>query len=386
MTGTLSRKSGNKTVTGFSYHFIRICMGFTVLPIALRMAPNPIALYRSLRHVHTIRGKIFDEIRLRKMARAAGRYFPSQNIPGWPSRAFDFFLKQEISAFLDPVKPVSHQTIFFAITNRCPLSCSHCYEWDNMESGEKLSYDNLVTILHKIEDQGIRHIQLSGGEPLARFDDLLSLMRSTRYPVDFWLLTSGFGLDNEKAQRLKDAGLTGVCISLDHWEASAHNEFRNNQFSFSWAQKAAQACLANGIVVSFGICVTKAFISAENLERYYRLCDSWGASFIRLLEPRSVGRFSNQDTKLDPEEIQILENFYRVSHSDSQWKKFPFVSYPGYNQRRTGCLGAGKRYAYIDSHGQFKPCPFCGVSYGSALDVPFGEALNRMKSAGCQIS
>jgi len=367
----------------FHHFFARIGIGFTGLKTAISFTCNPIVLNQAWNHLRTIRNKIFDGLPLKKIAKVDGRYFPSQNMPGWPSQAFNHFLKQEIKSVLNPEQPTAHQTIFFAITNKCPLSCSHCYEWDNMEKEEKLSLNELILILRKIEDQGIRHIQISGGEPLARFDDLIRLLQSARYPIDFWLLTSGFGLTDEKAAKLKAAGLTGVSISLDHWDESAHNAFRNNQASFNWVRDAAKSCVDHGIVVCFGICVMQNFISITNLERYYELCHSWGASFVRLLEPRSAGKLSNQNVSLPPQEIEILESFYRSSHLSDKWKRHPFVSYPGYNQRIFGCLGAGERYLYIDSKGMFKPCPFCDHSYGSALTMPFDQVISQMKLTGC---
>lgn len=383
MNSRSSQVSGSVIIGGLRSHMIKIGFAFTAALIAFRMILNPLILYQACKHLLTLRRKIYDGQKLRKLAKADGLYYSSINVPGWPSKAFNSFVRREITAFLNPAIPTAHQSIFFAITSRCPLNCSHCYEWDNMNSGEKLSYADLETILEKIEDQGIRHIHLSGGEPLSRFDDLIRLMRKARYPIDFWLLTSGFGLDDEKARQLKQAGLTGACISLDHWDEPAHNAFRNSSKSFEWARQAAKSCQLHGIVVSFGICVMKDFITIENLERYYQLCKSWGASFIRILEPRTVGKFSDHKIELSPADIQILEGFYLESQTDFKWKKYPIVQYPGYIQRRFGCLGSGNRYLYIDSHGMFKPCPFCDHSYGSALTVPFGQAIHEMHKIGC---
>jgi MoaA/NifB/PqqE/SkfB family radical SAM enzyme len=131
------------------------------------------------------------------------------------------------------------QTVIWAISNCCPLKCSHCCEWINLADFEYLSKNDLLVILNKLIRQGLYHIQLSGGEPLTRFDDLIWLLNIPEKGIDFWILTSGYGFTHEKALLLKKAGLTGANISLDHWDENAHNEFRHNNRSFL-GQKAAK--------------------------------------------------------------------------------------------------------------------------------------------------
>ena len=131
-------------------------------------------------------------------------------------------------------------TVIFAITSRCRLGCRHCYEWHNIASAEKLSYEDLSGIVKKLKGNGVRHIQISGGEPLERFEDLLRLIEETGTGCETWLLTSGYGLTPEKAVQLKQAGLTGADISLDSFDESEHNKSRNNPESFFWAKEAAR--------------------------------------------------------------------------------------------------------------------------------------------------
>jgi MoaA/NifB/PqqE/SkfB family radical SAM enzyme len=370
-------------ITGWRQSLLRIGYLWSILMVALRTSESPVLFYRACRYLLRLRKNLYSNFKLTKIARSGGRWFYSIHVPAWPSKTFDAVTANMIRTNLEKGLPIANQTIFFAITSRCPLACSHCYEWNNLCNEETLTFEQLLVIFRKIEDQGIRHMQISGGEPLARFDDLLALMKSARYPTDFWILTSGYGLDSEKARQLKEAGLTGVAISLDHWDEAGHNAVRNNPMSFHWAHEAAKACLEQGIVVSFGVCPMKEFITPENLRRYYELCQSWGASFVRILEPRTVGRLSNSDLVLTTDQIAVLEDFYLSSLTDKRWKNFPVVIYPGYNQRRVGCMGAGERYLYIDARGEFKPCPFCDKSYGNALTTSFDEVISRMMVTGC---
>ena len=277
----------------------------------------------------------------------------------------------------------SLQSVIWAISSRCQLKCDHCCEGDNLTSHEYLSPADLQTILVKLQKIGLHHIQLSGGEPLARFDDLLRMLESAKKDIDFWILTSGFGLTLEKAWLLKRAGLVGANISLDHWDERIHNTFRNNDKSFYWARQATINCRRADIMVSLSLCARKTFVSEENLMKYCALAKDWGAGFIRIIEPRNTGYYVNQDVILNNDHIRLLRSFYLQVNSLPTYRHYPIIMYTGFHQRKVGCFGAGDRYFYIDSKGDIHACPFCRDSIGNALHDPLIPAINILKSKGC---
>lgn len=350
----------------------------------LRREPNPLRALSLLARMLKRRRAILDSPKGSRYVHSQGRYFWESDAPGWPSAAFDKYIDNELGRYLpDRPEGIPLQTVIFAITSRCPLQCRHCYEWDNLVAGEHLSPADLVTIMDKIRGQGIRHVQLSGGEPLIRFDDLLHLTNRYGRDMDIWILTSGFGLTAEKAEALSKAGLTGANISLDHWDPVQHNTFRNHQQSFYWAKEAAANCRRAGLAVSLSLCATRSFVTQENLDRYLALSKEWQVDFIRILEPRQAGRFIGQEVELTKPETDLLDSFYINTNSGSARLLHPIVSYPGYYQRRTGCFGAGDRYLYIDSRGDFHACPFCLGKKGNALKDSFETAIAAMKQQGC---
>ena len=121
------------------------------------------------------------------------KYYWSITSTGWPSSAFDHFVLGEFHK----IRPIHSQfanlqTIIFSITNRCPLKCEHCYEWNNIAGREILSLQELLKILNKFQDYGVSNIQFSGGEPLNCFDDLIDLISAVKPETDTWILTSGY--------------------------------------------------------------------------------------------------------------------------------------------------------------------------------------------------
>lgn len=315
-----------------------------------------------------------------------GRFFFGPNYPGWPSASFNKFIVNEFNNSL-PFKNGHSRltTIIFSITKKCPLRCQHCFEWERLDNSDSLSLPDIKKILLKFQEYGLSHIQIGGGEPMTRYDDLLNLLKEAGPDTDFWLLTSGFNLTFEKAKQLKKYGLTGVRISLDHWEKEKHNAFRGSKRSFEWAIQAAENSRIAGLVMGFSICVTREFLSEYNLMEYLKLAKKLGAHFIFILEPRETGHFKNQEVTLSKEELKILDSFYISVNSSSAFMNFPVLFYPGYHQRRIGCFGAGIRYLYVDSEASVHSCPFCQGQFGNALTDDLSEIILRAKTAGCQM-
>lgn len=383
LSGKKSKASGN-IVSGFNASVVRLLIKSNVLLIAVKKSGNPAGAFKILRDIRESRRNIQGSREARKYFRTGGRYFFSENIPGWPSAAFNGFIKNEIdrvSAF-NAKHPMA--TVIFAITSKCRFGCIHCYEWDNLSGHEGLTYDDLSLIMRKLRDSGIRHIQLSGGEPLERFDDLVSLISAFRRGIDLWLLTSGFGLTSEKAIKLKEAGLTGADISLDHWDENEHNNSRNDPGAFFWAKEAVKNCLSAGLAVSLSLCAFRSFVTKSNLERFSCLAKNWGVGFIRILEPMETGRFSGKDISLRPEQIEVIKSFFLEMNTSNEFMSYPLITFPGYHQRIAGCQGAGNRYFYIDPKGNIHACPFCRKSAGNAVEDELEDVVRVLKITGCQ--
>jgi MoaA/NifB/PqqE/SkfB family radical SAM enzyme len=97
---------------------------------------------------------------------------------------------------------------------RCNLSCAYCNEYDNFSKPVPLE-----TILGRLELLGKLKtgvITLSGGEPLLHpeLDDVIRGIR--RNATLAGLITNGYLLTAERIQRLNDAGLDYLQISIDN--------------------------------------------------------------------------------------------------------------------------------------------------------------------------
>ena len=247
-----------------------------------------------------------------------------------------------------------------------------------------LSAEQLISIVARIQERGVSQIHFSGGEPLLKVDLLVDILNSAKKETDFWVLTSGLQLTSDNAKKLKSAGLNGVMISLDHFEAEKHNQFRGFKDAYYWVEQGVQSALENQLVTALSICVTREFTTIENLMTYADLAKKMGVPFIQILEPKAVGHYSGKEVSLSNDQIILLEKFYLEMNYDPKYKDYPLISYHGYYQRRQGCYAAGNRSLYVDTAGDINACPFCQSKTGNVLDEDFDNSIMKLQSLGCK--
>ncbi len=110
-----------------------------------------------------------------------------------------------------------------AVTEKCNLRCTYCMpeEGVDFQGKEKiLSAEETLRTIGILARMGVKKVRFTGGEPLVRKDivDLVEGAASTPGIKSVHLTTNGLLFDRY-AERLKEAGLTGVNISLDTFDA-----------------------------------------------------------------------------------------------------------------------------------------------------------------------
>jgi len=106
-----------------------------------------------------------------------------------------------------------------SITDRCNYRCIYCQpeeQFKFISHQEILRYEEIVEIIEEAVKLGVTKVRITGGEPLARKGvvGFIKKLREIKKLEDISLTTNGFFL-SEYAEKLKDAGLNRVNISLD---------------------------------------------------------------------------------------------------------------------------------------------------------------------------
>lgn len=341
-----------------------------------------------------LKNDFLGDIRFNRIIFSGRKFYFNQHIPGFPSKILIKNQLGELNRLRPVTAPINRlRLLFLSITNKCPLQCRHCYEWDNLNKPDQLSTDDYKAILTKFTDAGVGQVHLGGGEPMLSYQCLLDLTEFLKGKTETWIATSGLGLSYENALELKKSGLTGTVISVDHYDAAEHNDFRGTDRSFDWAMNATKNSLKSGLITCWSICATREFISTDNLYKYAAFAASMGVHFIQVFEPMPAGRYKDQDVLLKNEQLSVLEDFYLRYNEADCMKGKPLITYHGYHQRRMGCMGNGNRYLYIDAGGNLHSCPFCRNDHhlnaldNSIEDLPGSLAVEECRWKKCfQIS
>lgn len=97
---------------------------------------------------------------------------------------------------------------------RCNLACTYCNEFD--DNSQPVPLEEIKKRLDLLADMGTSIITISGGEPLMHpeLDDIIRHIRKRGMVAG--LITNGFFLGQERIERLNDAGLEHLQISIDN--------------------------------------------------------------------------------------------------------------------------------------------------------------------------
>ncbi len=132
-----------------------------------------------------------------------------------------------------PQRFVSPLLVVWNITNACNLSCKHCYQDATHKRGaEELNRAEKLDLVDQLSECYVPMIALAGGEPLVDPDVWAVLERAQQKQVYVSLATNGTLLSRPNVDRLKSLGVKYVEVSLDSFDATIHDSFR--QMTGSW--------------------------------------------------------------------------------------------------------------------------------------------------------
>ena len=110
-----------------------------------------------------------------------------------------------------------------SVTDRCNFRCVYCMpreifgrEYEFLARAQLLTFEEITRLARVFVDHGVEKIRLTGGEPLVRsgIEQLIEQLSGIEGLRDLTLTTNG-ALLRKKAQRLREAGLRRITVSLD---------------------------------------------------------------------------------------------------------------------------------------------------------------------------
>lgn len=197
-------------------------------------------------------------------------------------------LTSEVPAHLLHYSLDKKPIVVWNLTRRCNLHCAHCYAdaTDKPQPGEMTTAEG-KRLIDDLADFEVPVLLFSGGEPLLR-EDLFDLAAyAAGMGIRCVLSTNGTLITPEVAERIKEAGLSYVGVSLDGVGA-AHDKIRGKKGAFDEALQGLRYCRDAGIPV--GLRFTVHALNVDELPAVFDLAEEEGIPRLCVYHLAYAGR------------------------------------------------------------------------------------------------
>src|SRR4051794_13646000 len=187
---------------------------------------------------------------------------------------------------MPPPKPY---TLVAELSYRCPLRCPYCSNPVDISADRyrtELEGEHWMRVFHEARALGVLQLALTGGEPMLR-RDLDELVGAGRDAGLYSTLVTGATLfTRERAERLKDAGLDHVQVSIQSPHPEENDRIAGNR-SFDKKIAAARAARELGFPLTINCVLHRR--NLDRIEAVLLLAEDLGAQRLELANTQYYG-------------------------------------------------------------------------------------------------
>lgn len=288
-------------------------------------------------------------------------------------------------------KEIRINRINLLITKKCNLRCRMCDYRLSSFFLKEITFSDIINIIDQGKALGMKQLEISGGEPMVRKDIYDIISYATSQGIQVLIMTNGVLIGENEAEKLVQAGLNGIVISLEG------NQEINDQIRGAGNYEKAINAIKYLKVYSDRIKIIKVGITVSkyNYQVIYPftkfLFDDIGINAISynafnkdMLLERSYQQ-RNMEFDMKEEDIVELKDELEkiIMYSKYQEGEFPPESYmnkiPAYFEKKSmvpkhGCMSP-MTGCCIDSSGQIFGCWSDGRIMGNILDNNLEDIL-----------
>ena len=270
----------------------------------------------------------------------------------------------------------------FAVTYKCQCNCRHCSAGRHLRNDlPDLSTKEAKALIDQSQNLGVSIIAFTGGEPLMR-DDIYELIsyvdKRKALPI---LFTNGLLLSEENVEKLVNAGLYSLFVSIDSPIPEEHDQLRGMAGLFETAILGIKRMQSKGGFVGISSYATRSATQKGTYKKLYSLARELGVENLILFDGVPTGNTLNDTSEmLTPEQHEEIRKFssyvfkhQRVPQFNSQSWQNSIEGYLG----GIGCLAVNLQY-YVSAYGEVSPCDFTPLSFGNVRNKSIKEIWNKM--------
>lgn len=273
------------------------------------------------------------------------------------------------------------------LTSRCNLCCRHCYNASSSQT-QGPSPSALRTIAEKLSRTGIFFVSLSGGEPLMEPEIWNIIQEFKSRGKSIQLISNGTLITENVAQKIKDAKVDTVQISLDGLRET-HEYQRGVKTCFEKSVEAITYLREKGVRVMVNTIVSQRNIG--EIPELLAMVAQLGVNEFRVSRMILMGRGSLLEEEVLSKEqtrtliLYVLGERMRLKEktviTPDECMSFLGEKIGEYGLTWQGCP-AGRTECAVDALGYVYPCVFlCYEEFrmGNLLESDFDEVWHNEK-------
>ena len=253
-------------------------------------------------------------------------------------------------------------------TSACNLKCKGCWA---AEYGNKLnlSLEKLDDIINQGKELGIYFYIYSGGEPLVRKKDIITLCEKHDDCV-FLAFTNATLIDDKFAKEMLRVKNFVPAISVEGFQDAT--DARRGKGTYRSVTEAMKILKANKLPFGISCCYTSQNYNVIGSEEYFDEMIKLGAKFAWLFTYIPVGADALPELMVDTGQREFMY------HKIRQYRKTkPIFTMDFWNDGEFvgGCIAGGRSYLHINANGDVEPCAFIHYSDANIKEKSLIEAL-----------
>ncbi|MGE5632194.1 MAG: radical SAM protein [Caulobacteraceae bacterium] len=253
-------------------------------------------------------------------------------------------------------------------TSACNLKCTGCWA---AEYGNKLSMDieTLDKIITQGKELGVFAYIYSGGEPLVRKEDIITLCNKHSDCV-FLAFTNGTLIDEHFAHEMRRVCNFVPAISIEGSEESTDS--RRGRGTYRQVVRAVEILKEHNLPFGISTCYTSKNVDQVGSDAYIDEMIEKGAKFCWYFTYMPVGNGAPTDLMATDRQREFM---YHQVRSFRKEKPIFILDFWNDGEYVDGCVAGGRSYLHINANGDVEPCDFIHYSNVNIKDVSLMDAL-----------
>lgn len=264
-------------------------------------------------------------------------------------------------------------TILFDPTSACNLKCKGCWAAEYGHSLQ-LSLDEMRSIVSQGKDLGTHFYMLTGGEPLIRKNDIITL--ASEFPECVFLIyTNATLVDKKLCDDIKKCGNITLALSIEGDECS--NDDRRGAGAYKTTMEAMELLKKERLLFGISVCYTSKNINDVTSDEFLDKMVESGVKYAFYFNYMPIGKGGDKSLIPTPSQRKYMYFWMKKMRNGKTGKPLFAFDFQDDGEYVGGCIAGGRNYFHINSNGDIEPCVFVHYSDSNIRTHTLFEALQN---------